>query len=224
MNILLIEDDPRISGFLTQGLTENQHLVTLVQSAEEAQTQLTSQNWDLILLDIMLPGIDGIELTKLIRYKQLQTPLLILSALGSVDDKIKALDAGADDYLVKPFHFKELLSRIHALHRRYQNKYDENSNTIELAHLKIDKVKYAVYAFDELVELSPTEYRLLVYLVENAHKVLSRNQILTAVWDIDFQNNTNVVDVYISYLRAKIETPSQKLIQTVKGVGYMITD
>lgn len=224
MKILLIEDDPRISDFLTQGLSENQHLVTLVQSAEKAQAQLTTKDWDIILLDVMLPGINGIEFTKLIRFKQMQTPILILSALGSVEDKIKALNAGADDYLVKPFHFKELLSRINALHRRYQNKYDENTNIKDIGHLKIDKDKYAVYSFDKLVDLSPTEYKLLIYLVDNAQKVLSRSQILNAVWDIHFQNNTNVVDVYISYLRAKLETPEHKLIQTVKGVGYMIKD
>lgn len=224
MEILLVEDDQRISGFLVKGLKENQFSVTLAESAEEARDLVGAKSWNIILLDIMLPGIDGLEFTKLIRFKKNDTPILILSALSGVDDKVKALDIGADDYLVKPFHFDELLSRINALIRRHQQKYSEQPNLLEFSYLTVNKDEYSVSTNGEKKELSPKEYKLLLLLMENQNKVLSRTQILNSVWGIDYENNTNVVDVYISYLRSKIENPNRKIIHTVKGIGYMLKD
>ena len=161
MEILLIEDNKRISDFLVRGLTENQFSVTLAESAEKARDLLNDKEWDIFLLDIMLPGMDGVEFTKMLRYKNNKTPILILSALSGVDDIIKLLDTGADDYLVKPFHFPELISRINALIRRHHQKYSAESNLIEFAYIKINKDNYSVSIDNQKVELSATEYKLL---------------------------------------------------------------
>lgn len=224
MEVLLIEDDKRISDFLVKGLTENHFSVTLAESAEEARDLVDDRKWNILLLDIMLPGMDGVEFTKMLRYKKNDTPILILSALSGIDDKINLLDSGADDYLVKPFHFSELLSRINALVRRHQQKYSNQPNLTEFAYITIDKDTYSVFVDKKEVDLSPTEFKLLSLLIENKNKVLSRTRILDSIWDINYQNNTNIVDVYISYLRSKIEKPNGKLIHTVKGVGYMIKE
>lgn len=224
MEILLVEDDKRISDFLVKGLSENHFSVTLAESAENAQDLLNDRKWNLILLDIMLPGMDGVEFTKMIRYKKDDTPILILSALSGIDDKIKLLDSGADDYLVKPFHFSELLSRINALVRRHQQKYSSQPNVTEFSYIQINKDTYTVFVDQKEVDLSPTEFKLLNLLIENKNKVLSRTRILDSIWDINYQNNTNIVDVYISYLRAKVEKPDEKIIHTVKGVGYMVKE
>ncbi|SUJ18371.1 Probable transcriptional regulatory protein YedW [Sphingobacterium spiritivorum] len=222
MQILLIEDDARISDFIVKGLEENGFNVQLCVSAEEAREVVFEHSFDVIIMDVMLPGIDGIQLTKMIRYKKNLTPILMLSALNETEDKIAALDSGADDFLVKPFHFKELISRINALTRRtkYQ-KQEVLSNSLVIQNLKIDRDKYAVYQDGEKIELSPKEFKLLLYLAENTDKVVSRTMVLNAVWGINFDNNTNVVDVYISYLRNKIDESKHQFILTVKGTGYM---
>jgi len=222
MQILVIEDDKRISDFLTKGLEENGYMVTLCKSAEEAIDGFLSIQWDLIICDIMLPGIDGIQFVQTLRFKKIFSPVLMLSALNSVQDKVAALDYGADDYITKPFHFDELLSRIKALTRRIQYNPKEKANKILFFDtLKIDLDQYKVFLKDAEIELSPREYKLLIYLVENHGKTVSRVQILNAVWGINFNNHTNVVDVYISYLRNKLESADQKFIYTIKGVGYM---
>lgn len=222
MQILLVEDDARISDFIVKGLEENGFNVQLCVSAEEAREVVFEHSFDVIIMDVMLPGIDGIQLTKMIRYKKNLTPILMLSALNEAEDKIAALDSGADDFLVKPFHFKELISRINALTRRtkYQ-KQEVLSNSLVIQNLKIDRDKYAVYQDGEKIELSPKEFKLLLYLAENTDKVVSRTMVLNAVWGINFDNNTNVVDVYISYLRNKIDESKHQFILTVKGTGYM---
>jgi two-component system OmpR family response regulator len=222
MNILLVEDDKRISDFVVKGLQENNYSVTLAVSAEEARDLLEETKWDLILLDIMLPGMDGVQFAKMVRYKKNHTPILILSALSDSEEIVNALDSGADDYLIKPFHFKELLSRIKAITRRAKLDYDRQGNILEFAGLKINTDQHIVEFYGEVIDLSPKEFRLLLYLAENKDKVLSRTQILYSVWGIDYENNTNVVDVYISYLRNKLESENKKIIHTVKGVGYML--
>ncbi|RRJ92818.1 DNA-binding response regulator [Paenimyroides tangerinum] len=222
MQILVVEDDKRISDFLIKGLEENGYLVTLCKSAEEVLQDFLSIQWDLIICDIMLPGIDGIQLVQTLRFKKIFVPILMLSALNNVQDKVSALDYGADDYITKPFHFDELLSRIKALTRRLNYKQeDEVSKILIFNALKIDLNQYKVFLNDVEVELSPREYKLLIYLIENQNKTVSRIQILNAVWGINFNNHTNVVDVYISYLRNKLEMKDYKFIYTVKGVGYM---
>ncbi len=224
MQVLVVEDDHRISSFLIKGLEENGFLVTLCKNAEDALLEENLKvNWDVIVLDIMLPGIDGVQLLQTLRYKQVYAPVLMLSALNSIQDKVTSLDYGADDYLTKPFHFEELLSRINALSRRkqYQMQDKPKNPILEFDELQIDTDQYKVYLKGELVDLSPREFKLLMYLIENRNKTVSRMQILNAVWGITFNNHSNVVDVYISYLRNKVESQDQKFIQTVKGIGYM---
>ncbi|MEN5057059.1 response regulator transcription factor [Sphingobacterium kitahiroshimense] len=221
MQILVVEDDKRISDFLIKGLEENGYLVTLCRSAEEVIANYLNIAWDLLIIDIMLPGMDGRQLVSTLRYKDCHAPVLILSALNTVQDKVDSLDIGADDYLTKPFHFDELLSRIKALTRRSQIGFDvKKSQCIQIGSLMIDKDQYKVFDGGQEVELSPREFKLLMYLVENQNKAVSRIQILNAVWGINFDNQTNVVDVYISYVRNKVEK-NQKYIFTVKGVGYL---
>ncbi len=224
MQVLVVEDDHRISSFLIKGLEENGFLVTLCKTAEDALLEENLKiDWDVIVLDIMLPGIDGVQLLQTLRYKQVYAPVLMLSALNSIQDKVTSLDYGADDYLTKPFHFEELLSRINALSRRkqYHNQEKPKNPILELDELQIDTDQYKVYLKGELVDLSPREFKLLMYLIENRNKTVSRMQILNAVWGITFNNHSNVVDVYISYLRNKVESQDQKFIHTVKGIGYM---
>jgi len=224
MQILLVEDDRRISSFVVKGLEEMGNQVILVESAEAAREWINVDSLDIIVLDIMLPGIDGIQFTKTIRYRKNHIPILILSALGEIEDKVEALESGADDYLVKPFSFKELVSRIKALVRRDNYKNVQNDSRIEIRDLKVDLERYEVFKNGKNVDLSPKEFKLFKYLIENRNKTLSRTAILQAVWGIDFDNNTNVVDVYVSYLRGKVDTGHvASIIKTVKGVGYMLT-
>lgn len=224
MQILLVEDDRRISSFVVKGLEEMGHQVILVESAEAAREWINVDSLDIIVLDIMLPGIDGIQFTKTIRYRKNHIPILILSALGEIEDKVEALESGADDYLVKPFSFKELVSRIKALVRRDNYKNIAKDSSVEIRDLKVDLERYEVHKNGKNVDLSPKEFKLFKYLIENRNKTLSRTAILQAVWGIDFDNNTNVVDVYVSYLRGKVDDGSEtSIIKTVKGVGYMLT-
>ncbi|PVH26441.1 response regulator transcription factor [Sphingobacterium corticibacter] len=221
MQILLVEDDNRISSFLIKGLEEVGYSVTLSKNAEEVLDHYIEMSWDLMIVDVMLPKMDGIQLVQSLRYKKNLVPVLMLSALQTVNDKVSALDSGADDYMTKPFHFAELLSRIHALTRRHGQQLAPRSNIIEIADLQIDLHQYQVSRNGVAIELSPREFKLFKYLVDHKNMALSRLQILNAVWNIHFDNQTNVVDVYISYLRNKLETADLKYIYTVKGIGYM---
>lgn len=223
MNILLIEDDNRISEFIVKGLQENNYNVHLAETGEAARQLIQEHNWDIILIDVMLPGIDGIQLTQMIRFKKNFTPILMLSALSDAEDKVNALDSGADDYLVKPFHFKELLSRINALTRRTKFNYSEKENVYTCGTISVIVDEHRVIQQGTVVELSPREYKLLLFMLENKGKVVSRTQILNAVWGINYDTNTNVVDVYISYLRNKLEK-QEKYFHTIKGTGYMLKD
>ncbi len=224
MNILLVEDDKRISEFIVKGLEEKGMHVQLASSGDEARKLVLNGDWDLILMDIMLPDIDGIQLTKMIRFKKDYTPILMLSALSDTTDKIDALDGGADDYLTKPFHFSELLSRINALTRRTKFNYENKTNFYICGDLQLDPEKHIVSQNGKIIDLSPKEYKLLLYLLENKGRVISRTQILEQVWGIQYDTNTNVVDVYISYIRNKIDETQRKLIHTIKGTGYMLQE
>lgn len=224
MNILLVEDDERISKFLVKGLGEAGYQIVLAESGEKARDFINTYDFDIILMDIMLPGMDGMQLTQLIRFKKNYTPILVISALNSPDDKIKMLDLGADDYLSKPFHFEELISRIKALTRRNKLSYQEDTELLSCGNLRIDTNLHKVIQNDKEIELSPTEYKLLTFLMEHKNRVLSRTQILHNVWGINFDSTTNVVDVYISYIRNKIDETEQKIIHTVKGTGYLVKD
>lgn len=223
MDILLVEDNRRISEFVVKGLDELGFSVVLAENGVGARSLITEHTWDVILLDIMLPDIDGIELLQYTRYKKISTPVLVISALGEPDDKVKALDYGADDYLAKPFHFKELVARINALTRRARQNYQASAEILECGDLKMDIERHQVTRNGHDIKLTIQEFKLLKLLMENPDRVLTRTQILNAVWGINYDSNTNVVDVYISYLRNKIDLPDNpKLIETVKGRGYLI--
>ncbi len=226
MRILLVEDDRRISDFVVKGLEENGFSVTLAPSAEIAKDHITAAEWDIILMDIMLPGMDGVQLTRMIRHRRNNTPVLVISALGEADDRVHALDSGADDYLTKPFHFKELISRINALTRRSKMHHmPDDGWTLHCGDLIVNLEAHTVTRDGNPVSLSAREFRLLVFLLENKNKVLSRSRILNAVWGINYNTHTNIVDVYISYLRSKIDKGwPQKLIHTIKGAGYCIRE
>lgn len=222
MQIIIIEDDKRISKFILKGLQENGYFVILCETAEEFLNLYLKNPFDLIICDIMLPGIDGLQLVQNIRFKKIYAPILMLTSLSSIHDKTIALDLGADDYMTKPFHFDELLSRVNALIRRQQYSLkDQYKNIFNSGDLIVDLNQYNVKISGQEVILSPKEFKLLSYLIENTDKVVSRTQILNAVWGITFDNHTNVVDVYISYLRNKIEK-NYKYIFTIKGVGYIL--
>ncbi|MDR0543434.1 MAG: response regulator transcription factor [Dysgonamonadaceae bacterium] len=225
MDILLVEDNRRISEFIVKGLEESGFSVKLAENGADARSLIYEREWSLVLLDIILPDIDGFELLQYIRFKKIQTPILVLSALDEPSDKVKALDYGADDYLSKPFHFKELIARINALVRRAALSYNAKQNVLECADLKLYPDSHKVECGGRDIQLTLQEFKLLKFLMENKNKVLPRARILDTVWGIQFDPNTNVVDVYISYLRNKINAGNaRKLINTVKGVGYVIRD
>jgi len=223
MELLLIEDNKKISEFIVKGLEESGFSVVLAETGTVARSLISQKNWDLILLDIMLPDIDGIELIQYTRYKKIHIPILVLSALGETEDKVKALNYGADDYLSKPFHFSELIARINALTRRTKLNYETIDNILQCDDLTLHIDSHIVERGGKEIKLTLQEFMLLKLLMENKNRVLSRTQILNTVWGINFNSNTNVVDVYISYLRNKIDMEGcDKLIETVKGRGYLI--
>ncbi|MBP1616693.1 MAG: two component transcriptional regulator, winged helix family [Bacteroidetes bacterium] len=223
MDLLLVEDNERISQFLVKGLEETGFSVVLAERGTDARSLIAQRTWDIILLDIMLPDIDGIELLQYTRYKKINTPILVVSALGDPEDKVKALDYGADDYLSKPFHFKELVARIHALVRRTKYNNQLGDTILECDDLSLDVERHFVKRGNAEIKLTLQEFKLLQLLMENKNKVLPRTQILDTVWGINYDPSTNVVDVYISYLRNKVDSNfDNKLIQTVKGRGYLI--
>lgn len=223
MDILLVEDNSRISEFVVKGLEESGFSVVLAENGIDARRLISEKEWKLILLDIMLPDIDGFELLQYTRFKKINTPILVLSALSDPDDKVKALDYGADDYLSKPFHFKELIARINALTRRVGNKYDQPSDYLQCEDLKLYINKHRVKRGEKEIKLTLQEFKLLKLFMENKNNVLTRTQILDTVWGMNYDSNTNVVDVYISYLRNKIDVEGKdKLIDTVKGRGYIL--
>lgn len=223
MDILLVEDNRNISEFVVKGLGESGFTVALAENGVDARNLVTQRRWDMVLLDIMLPDIDGFELLQYIRFKKIYVPILVISALGESDDKVKALDLGADDYLAKPFRFKELIARVNALSRRTKMSYNISSNILQCSDLTLYVDEHKVERGDTEIHLTLQEFKLLKILMENQGRVLTRSEILDIVWGVNFDSNTNIVDVYISYLRNKIDMDgSQKLIETVKGRGYII--
>ena len=223
MRLLVIEDNKRISDFIVKGLTELGFSVSLAENGIDARELLVQHSWDIILLDIMLPDVSGLDLLQFARFKKVTTPILVVSALGESDDKVVALDYGADDYLAKPFEFKELVARINALTRRANQSYFLTDSILTCQDLTLNVDEHRVERAGEEIKLTLQEFKLLKLLLENKDRVLGRTEILNTVWGIDYNANTNVVDVYISYLRNKIEKKElPKLIHTVKGRGYLI--
>ncbi len=222
--ICLIEDEIKVADFIKKGLEEHGFQVDVASDGLEGQKMAINGNYDLVILDIMLPYIGGIEVCRLIRHENKKVPILMLSALGTIDDKVDGLGAGADDYLVKPFHFKELLARIEALSRR--NNFSQNENRyLEFHDITIDLWSKTAERAGKKITLTAKEYALLELFLRNPNKLLNREYIGEKVWGINFDTNTNVIDVYINYLRNKIDKGfDKKLIQTVIGMGYILKD
>lgn len=222
MRILIVEDEPSIANFLRQGLTEAGYAVDLVGNGRLALEYALSASYDAYVLDILLPGMSGIALLRELRRQGNKTPALMLTARDTIDDRVLGLDAGADDYLVKPFAFPELLARVRALLRRPPLQM---GTVLQIADLEMDLAKREVRRNGRFIELSPREFAVLEYLLRHPHQVLTRTQIGEHVWNFDFYNESNVVDVYIGYLRRKIaQTGEQPLIHTMRGVGYRLSD
>ncbi|MCX2477080.1 response regulator transcription factor [Pedobacter sp. MC2016-05] len=222
MNILLVEDEPNVVSVISRGLSDEGFTVSVAPDGLIGKQLAANNQFDLIILDIMLPGINGLELCKIIKSETPNVPVIMLTALGTTENVVNGLDNGADDYLIKPFKFAELFARIRMLLRRY-NGAANLDQIINIADLQINLTAKTVKRNHQEIILTATEYRLLEFMAKNKSKILSRIDILESVWDIDFNLGTNVVDVYVNYLRKKIDKHAdQKLIHTAVGLGYVL--
>lgn len=221
MRILVVEDEAKVAGFIKKGLEEESYAVDVAADGELGAEMSTMNVYDAVILDLMLPKKNGIEVIKEMRSKKVNVPVLMLTARDTLDDKIIGLDAGADDYLTKPFAFEELLARLRSLLRRGRAEI----NMLKVADLALDPATRKVKRGDVELFLTAKEYSLLEYMMRNPGRPLSRTTLSEHVWDINFDRSTNVVDVYINFLRNKIDKGfGKKLIHTVRGVGYMIKE
>ena len=222
MRVLVVEDEPQIASFIVRGLTENGYSVDLASDGHEALAWPSVAEFDVIVLDVMLPGMDGIQVCRTLRQKGVRTPILMLTARDAIEDRVAGLDSGADDYLVKPFAFAELLARLRALSRREPALLGAE---LEVGDLAMDTTTRLVNRAGRPIELTAKEFSLLEYLMRHPNQVLSRTLIAEHVWNYDFEGATNVIDVHVKNLRKKIDHGSgTKLIQTVRGAGYRISD
>ena len=223
MRILLVEDDPDTARHVQRGLAESMHVVDHTDNGNDGLGLALTEHYDVVIVDRMLPGRDGISLIKSLRETNQRLPILILSALGDTDDRVAGLKAGGDDYLAKPFAFSELLARVEALQRRTQQ--DVVTTTLQVGDLTVDLLSREVRRANQLISLQPREYRLLLYLVQHANQVVTRTMMLETVWDYHFDPQTNVIDVHISRLRSKIDRDfDSPLLHTVRGAGYVISE
>ena len=221
MRILIVEDEAGVAGFVEQGLTEAGYAVDVARDGVDGLEYALAFEYDIVVLDIMLPKMNGLDVLREMRDRRVKTPVLLLTARAEVDDRVKGLNLGADDYLVKPFAFPELLARIRALLRRPPLQL---GNLLGMNDLEMDVTRREVRRAGRSIELSPREFSLLELLLRHPNQVLTRTQIVEHVWNFDFYSETNVVDVYIGYLRRKIDLGfAFPLIQTVRGVGYRIS-
>lgn len=224
VKILLVEDERKIAETLKKGLTEQMYHVELCYDGNIAKKLFETYPFDIIILDINLPGINGYELCKIIRSRNERIPIIMLTALNSTDDKIEGFDAGADDYVVKPFDFKELLVRIRALLKRIHH-VPQTGNILKVDDVVMNLDSKEVTRLGKPIALTAKEFQLLEYLVRNKNRVVSRADIALNVWDIDFDTKTNVIDVYVNFLRKKLDREfDQKLIHTQVGMGYILKD
>ncbi len=223
MKVLLIEDEPHVAGLINRGLTEKGYRITVAMDGNSGLQMATGNSFDVMILDIMLPDISGMEVCRQLRNLKNNIPILFLTALGTTENIVAGLNAGGDDYLIKPFKFAELEARIKSLNRRKTIAINEEEETIYLDNISIDFKTKIILVDNEPVTLTSTEFRLLEFLVKNKNRVLSRMEILEKVWGVDFNMGTNVVDVYVNYLRKKLHgNATKKLIQTIVGMGYML--
>jgi two-component system copper resistance phosphate regulon response regulator CusR len=222
MRILVIEDERKVAEFVARGLRDQRFAVDVVNDGLAGWEMASTCHYDLVVLDLMLPGLSGLEVLKRIRHRGSQVPVLVLTARAGTAEKVENFEAGADDYLTKPFAFDELLVRVKALLRRGS---PDRSSLLQIDDLEIDRQKQQAKRAGKRIELTPKEYSLLEYLTANAGRVMSRTMIIEHVWDESFQGLTNIVDVYVRHLRSKVDDPNpKKLIRTVRGVGYSISD
>ena len=220
MHILIVEDEQKIAGFVRRGLMENGFVVDVAEDGEQGLEYALARKVDLIILDVALPKRDGWSIVTELRRAEIHTPVLFLTARDSVPDRVKGFDLGADDYLIKPFHFSELLARVRSLMRRTPERREE---TITVGDLEIDPRRHRVTRAGTALSLTPKEFSLLLYLASSAGDVVSRTEIVEHVWDINFDTGTNVVEVMMRRLRAKMDDPfEKKMIQTIRGVGYVL--
>jgi two-component system OmpR family response regulator len=223
MRILIIEDDERMSAFIARGLTEAGHVSDVCHDGRDGLFQATQdrENYDVLVVDRMLPGLDGLSVVRAARAAQVRTPILFLTAMGGVEDRVEGLEAGADDYLVKPFAFSELIARLNALARR--PPVQEQRTSLKVADLELDLVKRKVQRAGQTIELQPREFLLLETLMRAEGRVLTRTMLLEKVWDLHFDPQTSVVETHMSRLRAKVDKPFDvPLLHTVRSTGYSI--
>jgi two-component system OmpR family response regulator len=224
VRVLVIEDDQDVADYLNKGLRESDYVVDHATDGKEGMTMAASGDYDVMIIDRMLPGMDGLNIIKTIRATGNQTPVLILSALGDVDARVEGLRGGGDDYLTKPFSFTELLARLDVLARRARSG-GETETVLKVADLEMDLLARTVKRNGMNIDVQPREFRLLEYLMRHADQVVTRTMLLEKVWDYHFDPQTNVIDVHISRLRSKIDKGFEKpLLQTIRGAGYMLRD
>jgi two-component system OmpR family response regulator len=223
VRILVIEDDKDVASFIRNGLVQAGCNVDHAGNGRDGLFLATTENYDALVVDRMLPGIDGLTVIRTLRASSNSTPVLILSALGEVDDRVKGLKAGGDDYLVKPFAFSELLARLEALARRAKTRTDAPSTTLRCADLEMDLLRREVRRAGKPIDLQPREFQLLEFLLRHVGQVVTRTMLLEGVWDYHFDPQTNVIDVHISRLRSKIDKGFERpLLHTVRGAGYRL--
>ncbi|HQK95065.1 MAG TPA: response regulator transcription factor [Armatimonadota bacterium] len=222
MRVLVVEDHEKVRGFLQRGLTEHGYAVDVASDGDAGFALTRTESYDAIILDVMLPGLGGLELLGALRERGDDTPVLLLTARDAVEDRVSGLDLGADDYLTKPFAFEELLARLRALLRRGRSG---SPGLIEFAGVTLDPVSHRVWSLGEPVELTNREYALLEFFIRRPRRLLSRAEIADHVWGMDFESGTNVIDVYVSHLRRKLDAGRPgSLFRAVKGAGYMMVD
>lgn len=220
MRILLVEDDPETAEYLEEGLRGENHELHVAADGRSGLLRAAGEAWDLLIIDRMLPGIDGLALVRTIRASGITTPVLFLTTMGGIDDRVTGLNAGGDDYLVKPFAFAELVARVSALARRPQGVAVET--VLRVADLEMDLLARTVKRGGQLVDLQPREFKLLEYLVRHAGQVVTRTMLLEGVWNFSFDPKTNIVDSHMSRLRGKVDRGHPELIHTVRGAGYCV--
>ncbi len=222
MKILVVEDEKKVAAFIKKGLEQERYAVDVANDGEEGEQLALSQPYDLLILDILMPKKDGLTMLKELRAKNVSSPVLMITAKGAVEDKVKGLDTGADDYLVKPFAFAELLARVRSLLRR---RGSDRSTQLTSGDLTLDLVSHQAKRGDRIIDLTTKEYMLLEYFMRNKNKVLSRMTISEHIWHYNFDTGTNIIDVFVNHLRTKIDgRAGKKLIHTVRGVGYILKE
>jgi two-component system copper resistance phosphate regulon response regulator CusR len=222
MKILVVEDEPKVASFIKQGLEEHSYTVTVAYDGFFGHKLATENEYDVIILDLMIPFLNGLELCSKLREEGITTPILMLTALGATDDKVVGLENGADDYMVKPFEFKELVARLRVLSKRNANTI-QTPKVLKVADLEMNIDEKSVRRAGKSIDLTAKEFSLLEFLLRNKNRVVSRAEISEKVWDIHFDTGTNVIDVYVNFLRKKIDKEfDRKLIQTMVGMGYVI--